>query len=311
MANRQFAKVRKELKERVCLKGLEASGLYSGFMVLSDWAIIAAAITLASLTESVLVYLITVPIIGSRMMALGVLMHEASHGILFKKPAFNRWLAEVCLAWPIAQSLIGYQNIHRQHHQHLKEDGDTEKPLEQYPEFQFPMPQKAWYLTVTSDITGINFIKYRLKQALSWVKGFFTSTHSLSLNLYTLTRLSLTLGTVSALVISGLGWELLLFWIVPYCTWFQLLLRIHASSEHFAIPDHGGFRTRTLKVSRVEAFFFFPHHMNYHCEHHLYPQVPFRHLPALHSQLLKEVSFKSNAHLTYGVKGLFNELTDV
>jgi fatty acid desaturase len=31
----------------------------------------------------------------------------------------------------------------------------------------------------------------------------------------------------------------------------------------------------------------FPHHVNYHIEHHLYASVPHYHLPALHKELQK------------------------
>lgn len=297
MANREFAKVRKELKGKISLRSLKSSDFYSAMIIGSDWLIIAFAITVACLTKHPVVYLLSIPLIGSRMMALGVLMHEASHGNLFKKSKLSRLITDLLLAWPIAQSVSGYKHVHKHHHQHLKTDKDTEKPLEAYHEFQFPLPKRRWYLTLLSDLLGISFIKYRFGQMLSRPATYKAKSISFSLTVALL------------LIVSGLWQGFLLFWVVPYCTWFQLLLRLHASSEHFAVPAQAGFQTRTLKINRMEAFFFFPHHMNYHCEHHLFPQVPFRHLPLLHKQLLNEQCFENNAHLTYGIKGLFTELT--
>ncbi|MCE7996938.1 MAG: fatty acid desaturase family protein [Roseivirga sp.] len=310
MANSKFAKVRKELKGSGYLDDLETSDIYSALMILGDWTIIAMAIAVSYYTENIAIYLLSIPVIGARMMALGVLMHEASHGNLFKKAALNGPLTNLLLAWPLGRNVTDYKNVHRQHHQYLKQESDTEKPLEAYHEFQFPLSKKKWYTILLSDIIGINYLKYRLSKVFS--RSEIGSAES-DKSRFTINRPQVytTLIAIAVLIISGFWQEFLLFWLIPYCTWFQVLLRLHASSEHFAIPTKTGFQTRTLKINPIEAFFFFPHHMNYHCEHHLYPQVPFRYLPELHMRLLEEVNYQSNTHLTHGIKGLFTELTNV
>lgn len=310
MANSKFATVRKALKGSSYLEDLETSDIYSALMIVGDWAIIVLAMALSYYTENIWTYLLSIPVIGARMMALGVLMHEASHGNLFKKTVLNGPLANLLLAWPLARDVTDYKNIHRQHHQYLKQENDTEKPLEAYHEFQFPLSKKKWYAILLSDLTGINYLKYRISKTFTRSEIGSKEKVRSGFNINS-PQVYATLIAIALIIVSGFWLKFLLFWIVPYCTWFQLLLRLHASSEHFAIPAKTGFQTRTLKINLIEAFFFFPHHMNYHCEHHLYPQVPLRYLPELHTHLLKEVDFKSNAHLTYGIKGLFTELTDV
>jgi fatty acid desaturase len=91
----------------------------------------------------------------------------------------------------------------------------------------------------------------------------------------------------------GLGLYLLL-WVLPLLTVLQPILRMRAILEHGAVEDLGSpltaARTNRTWGSALNLFaraVLFPHHVNYHLEHHLYPAVPHYHLPRLH-RLLRE-----------------------
>ena len=92
------------------------------------------------------------------------------------------------------------------------------------------------------------------------------------------------------------GWHglvvYLVVWILPLMTALQPILRLRAVCEHGAVSDLSSPLTaarsnRTLGngPNRVLGAVLFPHHVNYHLEHHLYPAVPHYHLPALHLAL--------------------------
>ena len=92
------------------------------------------------------------------------------------------------------------------------------------------------------------------------------------------------------------GWHglvvYLVVWIAPLMTTLQPILRLRAVCEHGAVSDLSSPLTaarsnRTLGngPNRVLGAVLFPHHVNYHLEHHLYPAVPHYHLPALHLAL--------------------------
>ena len=92
------------------------------------------------------------------------------------------------------------------------------------------------------------------------------------------------------------GWHglvvYLVVWIAPLMTALQPILRLRAVCEHGAVSDLSSPLTaarsnRTLGngPNRVLGAVLFPHHVNYHLEHHLYPAVPHYHLPALHLAL--------------------------
>ena len=92
------------------------------------------------------------------------------------------------------------------------------------------------------------------------------------------------------------GWHglvvYLVVWMLPLMAALQPILRLRAVCEHGAVSDLSSPLTaarsnRTLGngPNRVLGAVLFPHHVNYHLEHHLYPAVPHYHLPALHLAL--------------------------
>ena len=99
---------------------------------------------------------------------------------------------------------------------------------------------------------------------------------------------------------------IILYWLVPYCTFTQLFFRIRGAIEHGNVPEvNNPYRqTRTYFMHPVLKFFFAPKNVNYHLEHHLYPSVPFYHLPKLHAALARTVYGKTNAYYESFLSGL-------
>jgi fatty acid desaturase len=67
----------------------------------------------------------------------------------------------------------------------------------------------------------------------------------------------------------------------------QAILRLRAICEHGAVTDFSSPLTaaRTNLAGPLARLLLFPHHVNFHVEHHLYPAVPHYRLPALHRAL--------------------------
>jgi fatty acid desaturase len=92
------------------------------------------------------------------------------------------------------------------------------------------------------------------------------------------------------------GWQGLaqyfVLWVLPLLTVLQPILRLRAIAEHGAVTDLSSpltaarcNRTDGSLGNVVARALFFPHHVNYHLEHHLYPAVPHYNLPELHRLL--------------------------
>jgi fatty acid desaturase len=86
---------------------------------------------------------------------------------------------------------------------------------------------------------------------------------------------------------TGWGWYYVVLWIVPLATVLQVIFRLRAICEHGALTDFSSPLTaaRTNLPTWWERYFLFPHHVNFHIEHHLYPAVPHYNLPRLHEAL--------------------------
>lgn len=309
MVNSYFRECRKSIDLNLS-RFQRKSDWPSVLAVFGDWLIIGICVAAYQYSENLLVYLLSIPIISGRMMALGFLMHEAGHNNLFKNKWLNRWLSEFLLAWPLFLSMQKYRSIHALHHRHLKTEQDTEAPLSQYTEYQFPRKKAYWYTMLLLDLSGIHFFYYNFKKLLSQNKAGNTKVNRSVLNpRYKAVQAAYYVVLLFCLAYFGYWHEYLLFWIIPYVTWFQLVVRLQVCSEHFGIRNSAGYQTRSLILNRAEKFFFFPHNKHYHTEHHIYPEVYFARLEKLHKRLMKEQVYAHNTQVTYGVSGLFKELT--
>jgi fatty acid desaturase len=84
----------------------------------------------------------------------------------------------------------------------------------------------------------------------------------------------------------------LVLWLVPLLTVLQPILRLRAICEHGAVIDLSSPLTAARSnntsgnwLNWLARAVLFPHHVNYHLEHHLYPAVPHYNLPKLHALL--------------------------
>ena len=104
------------------------------------------------------------------------------------------------------------------------------------------------------------------------------------------------------------GWQATaayaLLWLLPLLTVLQPILRLRAICEHGAVEDVSSplraarsNRTAGAWLNRVGRVLLFPHHVNYHLEHHLYPAVPHYHLPRLHRLLREKGVFDHGAEV--------------
>ena len=97
--------------------------------------------------------------------------------------------------------------------------------------------------------------------------------------------------------------QYLVLWVLPLVTVLQPILRLRAIAEHGAVTDLSSpltaarcKRTEGSPVNWIGRALLFPHHVNYHLEHHLYPAVPHYHLPKLH-RLLQQKGVLADAEV--------------
>jgi fatty acid desaturase len=89
--------------------------------------------------------------------------------------------------------------------------------------------------------------------------------------------------------VSGYLLQYLVLWVLPLVTVVQAILRLRAIAEHGATTDFSSPLTaaRTNVAPAWIEWLIFPHHVNYHVEHHLYASVPHYNLRAVHDEMVK------------------------
>jgi fatty acid desaturase len=268
--------------------------------LLEDCLIILASILITS-HVTWFFYPLTLLVIGSRQRALTTILHDSAHGVLAKNKSLNWVLGTFCSGYLIFQQMIPYKKSHcYEHHSHLgdhKIDPDFKFYLEEglydaqsprdflvnhiiKPLLLFKVPQYVFYL-----------VKYRL-----FGKGC---------NLYeTIIMLAYLLTIVSASVWFGFWQKLILFWLLPYLTVFQVLGYFIEVSEHYPLVGKNMidlYMTRNRFSPWYEAFFSSMHGENFHLVHHLMPSVPFWNLAKAHKILLADLNYLRHNSVMGGI----------
>ena len=233
--------------------------------------------------------------------ALFILAHEATHYRLFT----SRWLNDAVgrlMGMAAGISMCTYRVTHRLHHNHLYGPQDPDTALHG----GYPRGVAYLWKKLAVDITGVNAWKTLAYFFGSPAINDETQTAARPLNdtspqlradarqdrwcvvgFHVVTPFLLWAAGGSGAVLAFMG-----LWWLPMLTFLQPILRLRAVCEHGAVADTSSpltaarsNRTHGSLGNWLGRFILFPHHVNYHLEHHLYPAVPHYHLPALHRAL--------------------------
>ena len=264
-----------------------------------DVVVIVGAIALSErFFFSPLAYVASVILIGSRLHAFGILLHDCVHYRAFRSRKLNMIVGEV-LGWTLLTTATGYRNNHLTHHRHLNtlQDPDFVRKIPQR-KFHFPKKRSAVLKDLLYQLTGFGILEV-----------FGQSRKSVEMNAVPrqvrLLRLGFYLASIALCMVTGTLSKLALYWLVPMLTSFAIIFYIRSVAEHHGnlAYDHTYTNSRTTIPNAVEGFLLLPHNVGYHLEHHLFPHVPFYRLPELHRLLMERPQYAQKAHVTRGVAG--------
>jgi fatty acid desaturase len=257
-------------------------------LVIHCWVVIGLAIWVGVLWP------ITIPlvvmVVGNRQLGLNILMHDAAHALLHENHKVNDFVAY----WFCAPELFIYRPYHLQHHRYVQQSEDPDLVLSK----PFPITRDSLKRKIIRDLTGQTFFKQRSSSFVAGIKRTSEeeqiSTSKLNIILqefYKQRMFYISNGLfLLAFSLAGLWWAWLLMWLLPMMTWLPLVSRLRNIAEHALIVENGTDplrHARTTYASWLERAFVAPYWVNYHCEHHMFTQIPCWNLPLAH-ELLKQ-----------------------
>jgi fatty acid desaturase len=270
----------------------------SALAIARTLGVIALAFGLAWTHFSVWIVMPAVLLIGIQQHALFVLAHDAAHYRLFAARSINEVLGR---AFGAAGGIpvCSYRVIHRLHHNALYSNVDPDIALHGgYPRGKAYLVRKlvqdllglnAWktfaYFFGNPAINARTSVAQRpLDDTAPALRAAARRDRWAVAAFHVLVPLGfLSVGGVDALL------KYAVLWLLPLATVLQPLLRLRAICEHGAVTDLSSPLTaaRTNVVGPLARFALFPHHVNFHVEHHLFPAVPHYNLPRLHDELAR------------------------
>ncbi len=262
------------------------SDLMGAGLVLHAWALILAAMALFAFWPNPLTLVLAVVVIGGRQLGLAILMHDAAHGLLFRRRVLNDLVGQWLCAYPVATDLMAYRPYHLRHHRFTQQPDDPDLGLSA----PFPITPASLGRKIIRDLTGNTGYHQRREQillawgpaGLSWRERLRRLQRSLGdILLVNLVLLTILAG-------AGYWWLYPALWLLPLLTWYQVISRIRNIAEHALVPDNDDRlrNTRTTLASPLMRLILAPYWVNYHLEHHLLLFVPCWRLRAAHRLLL-------------------------
>ncbi len=279
----------------------------TGMALAIDWAIIVAAIAIVEWSGSWWLYLPAVLVIAGRQHALAVLLHDFGHYRFVPGKSVSDWTADLLIAWPLLATLAGYRRNHLSHHRYVNTDKDPDWKIKLGSrEFTFPQEMRFAVLNLLGYLVAVSTVR-DLRKALIRIRADDSSTPG-----YVTLRVGYYVVIAAVLTMTGMWGEFALYWLVPYMTFFFMFMYIRSVADHFGDTmdySHDLTGTRTVIPFFWERWFFAPHNVNYHIEHHLYASVPYYRLPELSRMLMANPEYAAKAHVTHGfVTGLWSEM---
>lgn len=273
------------------------------FEILALWLQILCALALFYAYRFWWVYVPIVLFVSARQYALAVMLHDAQHTLLHSDKAINQYLGKWLVAAPLGAMFAESQKNHLEHHANF---GSQERDPD-YALYCFGDPLRKQSIAQLARQLGGNFVGEKIFLLLKRVTaelGFatppggeraeFPDKRNLSSVLIVVRRLWAPIviqAAFFAVLTFIFGWYgYFALWLLPLVTLVAFYNELRIFCEHSLIgrdsnnPDE---RMVTFISNPVERFFIAPNHMNYHAEHHFFPYVPHRNLPALRAAIRK------------------------
>ena len=295
----------------------EVNGWWTSVVIATQWSSIIGSLVVAAYYPYWWVFVICGVVIATRMQALGVLLHDATHYLLYKNRVVNDVVSDLTLAFPLGMSTTLYRRTHFRHHRftNSEQDQDLVAQREEGEWYEWPKSKLGLTWALARSVFGVNAHKAWILYTYwaPWHSLFKPIDSDFPLRARVLYLLS------AAGIYSLIGWGISVDWkltatlcalyAIPSLTLLNLINRVRATAEHVGTErTHELNSTRSIVPRWYERLTIAPFNVSYHLEHHLFPSVPGYNLQRLHRHLMEDPEFRDQAHVTQSYAGFFHEV---
>jgi len=219
--------------------------------------------------------------IGTRLRGFNNIVHECSHFTFTLRREDNVLFGSICSSLVLG-SFRAYRDEHMTHHAHC---GDYDKDLDLQGirgfRLEDPLTPRTIVRHALTPLLGLH-LRHYVNVNLSARDG----------ELYRALKIGLIAAAVVFLVFDPLA-ALLLVW-VPFVWVYTAINYWTDCVDHGGIVESGDDleSSRNFMIPKQLSVILFPRNDCYHLIHHLFPQVPARHLDACHKQLLTNSDYR-------------------
>lgn len=222
-------------------------------------------------------------LMAASLHGISLFTHEAVHGTLSRSRVWNAIGGAAC-AVPALQNFSAYRVLHLRHHRHLGEDGDPD--------------HYANYTRWTWMVFCMNWLRllfgYPVYITMIPILGFKHGNRSDRIKI--LCELAATGMAAFGVWAAGASWLWFLHcWLIPMI-FINTMVNIRGMSQH-TLLEHSDDVRGTRSILTASWVRFFMCNENYYLEHHLYPGVPWHHLPEVYAHLNAELRQKGAPYI--------------
>lgn len=220
--------------------------------------------------------------IGTRLRGFNNIVHECSHFSFAHRREDNYLFGKICASL-VLSSFHDYRDEHMTHHAHLG-DYDRDMDLKGIRDFRLedPLTPRTILRHAVTPLIGLH-LPYYLNANLSGRDG--AAFRALKLGLILAAVVYLAIDPVPALLF----------------VWTPYVLVYSAINYWTDCIDHGGLvhsddeleASRNVPLPMPLRMVLFPRNDCFHLVHHLFPQVPARHLEACHRRLMQNPEYRA------------------
>ncbi len=215
--------------------------------------------------------------------------HDCGHRVHYTHPLANR-LAGMFWATITSVNFTLYKHFHLDHHQFVGTDEDTE-----------PAGEFDSLKSYLSSLPTIHFFYTFWRMSVNALRGRFPHfiRNETQRRDVLLDDLALVVWFGGMLACTVLAPKLILvsYW-VPLILFFPMVF-LFSLPEHYGCDHSTDWRRNTRTVTSNSAVSYLYWNGNYHADHHIFPRIPSRYLPAAHALLKEEFAFSGRSYATF------------